>query len=53
MSGYTGDDLSRRIGQASNVMVLEKPFNASGLLRAVRDSLDGSERLLMHPSGRQ
>ena len=40
MSGYTGDDLSRRIGEDSNIVVLEKPFSASALLRAVRDRLD-------------
>jgi two-component system cell cycle sensor histidine kinase/response regulator CckA len=42
MSGYTGDDLSRRIGQESSTAMLEKPFSASALLRAVRDVLDAS-----------
>ena len=42
MSGYTGDDLSRRIGHKPTAVVLEKPFSASGLLQAVRDSLDES-----------
>ena len=40
MSGYTGDDLSRRIGLESHAAVLEKPFSASDLLWAVRDVLD-------------
>ena len=40
MSGYTGDDLSRRIGPESHAAVLEKPFSASDLLWAVRDVLD-------------
>ena len=42
ISGYTGDDLSRRIGQESSFAMLEKPFSASALLRAVRDVLDDS-----------
>jgi two-component system cell cycle sensor histidine kinase/response regulator CckA len=42
MSGYTGDDLSRRMGHDPSVVVLEKPFSASALLRAVRDVLDES-----------
>jgi two-component system cell cycle sensor histidine kinase/response regulator CckA len=40
MSGYTGDDLSRRIGHEPHATVLEKPFSASELLWAVRDMLD-------------
>ena len=49
MSGYTGDDLSRRIGEESSVLVLEKPFSATALLRAVRDVLDDSTPLIPVP----
>ena len=51
MSGYTGDDLSRRIGAESNAVVLEKPFSASALLRAVRDRLDDQPVLHDHQEG--
>ena len=50
MSGYTGDDLSRRIGEQPGAIVLEKPFSASALLRAVRDVLDGSNTLIPLPN---
>jgi two-component system cell cycle sensor histidine kinase/response regulator CckA len=50
MSGYTGDDLSRRIGERPGVFVLEKPFSASALLRAVRDVLDGSSTVVTAPN---
>jgi len=40
MSGYTGDELSRRVGQETSITVLEKPFSASALLQTVRDVLD-------------
>jgi len=49
MSGYTGDELSRRVGHESNVTVLEKPFSASGLLQTVRDVLDQPEMTLTSP----
>jgi two-component system cell cycle sensor histidine kinase/response regulator CckA len=39
MSGYTGEDLSRH-ATAAGETVLEKPFTASVLLRAVREALD-------------
>jgi FixJ family two-component response regulator len=42
MSGYTGDDLSRRIDLEPTTPLLEKPFTASMLLQAVRDVLDQS-----------
>ena len=43
MSGYTGDELSRRVGQETSITVLEKPFSASALLQTVRDVLDESD----------
>ena len=52
MSGYTGDDLSRRLGEESSVLVLEKPFSASALLRAVRDVLDVSTTQMTVPDDR-
>ncbi len=52
MSGYTGDELSRRMGDDSSVVVLEKPFSASALLRAVRDVLDESPVQQVLPDAR-
>jgi signal transduction histidine kinase len=40
ISGYTEDDLSRRIDLAASDMVLGKPFTATALLQTVRDVLD-------------
>jgi two-component system cell cycle sensor histidine kinase/response regulator CckA len=39
MSGYSGDIIARRGGLPADADVLEKPFSASVLLRAVREAL--------------
>jgi CheY-like chemotaxis protein len=41
MSGYTGGSLSDRGLLVKGVSLIEKPFNADALARAVRQALDG------------
>lgn len=41
MSGYTGDDITRRGLAQRGTALLKKPFTPDGLARAVRDVLDG------------
>ncbi len=43
MSGYSADTIARRGGLSIDSTVLEKPFNATVLLRAVRAALQGPE----------
>ena len=40
MTGYAGDDLSRRGLLEPDMVVLEKPFDSTGLLVSVRAVLD-------------
>jgi CheY-like chemotaxis protein len=40
MTGYAGDDLSRRVLLESDMVVLEKPFDSTALLASVRAALD-------------
>jgi FixJ family two-component response regulator len=40
MSGYTDDDIVRRGALELGRRFVQKPFNASGLLAAVREALD-------------
>jgi hypothetical protein len=41
MSGYTDDEVLRRGVVLSDVVFVEKPFNAAELVRVVRKTLDG------------
>ena len=41
VSGYTDDDIIRRGLLAPGMAFLQKPFTAEGLVRAVREALDG------------
>jgi signal transduction histidine kinase len=50
ISGYTGEDISRRGPLAHNATVVEKPFSAAALLQAVRDALDNDVRILTQAS---
>jgi Response regulator containing CheY-like receiver, AAA-type ATPase, and DNA-binding domains len=40
MSGYTGDEITRRGLEASGAALLKKPFTAESLAHAVRELLD-------------
>ena len=44
MSGYTDDEVVRRGVVERGTAFLQKPFTAAGMLRAVREALEGSSR---------
>ena len=46
ISGFTGEDISRRGPLARNATIVEKPFTAAALLQAVRDALDNDAGVL-------
>jgi two-component system cell cycle sensor histidine kinase/response regulator CckA len=50
ISGYTGEDISRRGHLARNATIVEKPFTAAALLQAVRDALDDDVGVLTQAS---